>query len=226
LKIEESIMNKSKLSKLTLVIATLTLASAAGAQTVDNWRSGDGSTVWRDGSGEHCWRDSSWTPATAAPECDGAIKPVVELPVAQAPAPAAMPTPAPAPAPQPAPAPAPMISMTLQAETLFDFDKSVIKPAGKASLDALVAKLSKVNLETVIAVGHTDSIGSDGYNQALAIRRVESVKAYLVSKGVPADQIKTEGRGETQPVASNKTREGRAQNRRVEIEVVGTQKPM
>lgn len=116
--------------------------------------------------------------------------------------------------------------MTMQAETLFDFDKSVLKPAGKETLDALVADVAKVNVETVIAVGHTDAIGTNSYNQALSIRRVEAVKAYLVSKGIPADQIKTEGRGEAQPVASNQTREGRAKNRRVEIEVVGTQKPM
>ena len=217
-------MNKRNLSKLSMVVATLALASAAGAQTVDNWRSGDGSTVWRNGSGELCWRNSSWTPATAALGCDGAIEPVVATPVAQAPAPVVTPMPAPAAAPQPAPAP--VLAMTLQAETLFDFDKSIIKPAGKAALDKLVVDLSKVKMETLIAVGHTDAIGSDGYNQALAIRRVEAVKAYLVSQGVPSDQIKTEGRGETQPVASNNTREGRAQNRRVEIEVVGTQKPM
>jgi len=116
-------------------------------------------------------------------------------------------------------------AVTLQAAALFDFDKAVLKPAGKASLDALVADLSKVNVETVIAVGHTDATGSDSYNQRLSIRRVEAVKAYLVSKGVPADRIKTEGKGESQPVASNQTREGRAQNRRVDIEVVGTSKP-
>ena len=115
--------------------------------------------------------------------------------------------------------------MSFQAETLFDFDKSVIKPAGKTALDGLVAELSKVNVETLIAVGHTDAVGTEAYNQALSLRRVEAVKAYLVSKGVPADQIKTEGKGESQPVASNQTREGRAQNRRVEIDVVGTQKP-
>ena len=118
------------------------------------------------------------------------------------------------------------MAMTLQAETLFDFDKSVLKPAGKVALDGLVANLAKLNVETLIAVGHTDATGSDAYNQALSIRRVEAVKAYLVSKGIPADQIKTEGRGESQPVASNQTREGRAQNRRVEIQVVGTQKSM
>jgi OmpA-OmpF porin, OOP family len=216
----------NKLGRLAMAVAALTLASAAGAQTVDNWRSGDGSTVWRNGSGDLCWRNSTWTPATAAADCDGAIKPVVETPVAQAPAPAPVAAPAPAPALAPAPAPAPVMAMSLQAETLFDFDKSVLKPAGKAALDALVTDLSKMNVETVIAVGHTDATGSDGYNQALSIRRVESVKAYLVSNGVPAEQIKTEGRGESEPVADNKTREGRMKNRRVEIEVVGTQKAM
>lgn len=218
-------MNKRNLPRMLLLAATVSLASAAGAQTVDNWTNGDGSLPWRNGTNELCWRNSNWTPATAHPDCDGAIKPPPPpAPVAQAPAPAPAPAPEPAPAPLP-PAPAPIQSVSLQAETLFDFDKAVIKPAGKAALDGVVAELSKVNVETVIAVGHTDAIGTDAYNQSLSLRRVEAVKAYLVSKGVPSGQIKTEGRGESQPVASNQTREGRAQNRRVEIEVVGTQKP-
>lgn len=218
-------MNKRNLPRMLLLAATVSLASAAGAQTVDNWTNGDGSLPWRNGTNELCWRNSNWTPATAHPDCDGAIKPPPPpAPVAQAPAPAPAPAPEPAPAPPP-PAPAPIQSVSLQAETLFDFDKAIIKPAGKAALDGVVAELSKVNVETVIAVGHTDAIGTDAYNQSLSLRRVEAVKAYLVSKGVPSGQIKTEGRGESQPVASNQTREGRAQNRRVEIEVVGTQKP-
>ncbi len=218
-------MNKHNLNRMALLVASVTLASAAAAQTVDNWTNGGGDLVWRNGSNELCWRNNYWTPATAHPDCDGAIKPLP--PVAAAPAPAPEPAPAPAPAP-PAPvvaAPAPVMAMTLQAGTLFDFDKSVIKPAGKAALDGLVADMAKVDVETVIAVGHTDAIGTDTYNRSLSIRRVEAVKAYLVSKGVPADRIKTEGKGESQPVASNQTRDGRAQNRRVEIEVVGTQKP-
>lgn len=218
-------MNKHNLNRMALLVASVTLASAAAAQTVDNWTNGGGDLVWRNGSNELCWRNNHWTPATAHPDCDGAIKPLP--PVAAAPAPAPEPAPAPAPAP-PAPvvaAPAPVMAMTLQAGTLFDFDKSVIKPAGKAALDGLVADMAKVDVETVIAVGHTDAIGTDTYNRSLSIRRVEAVKAYLVSKGVPADRIKTEGKGESQPVASNQTRDGRAQNRRVEIEVVGTQKP-
>ena len=219
-------MNKRNLPRMALLAATVTLATAAGAQTVDNWTNGDGSLAWRNGTNELCWRNGAWTPATAHPDCDGAIQPPPPpAPVAQAPAPAPMPAPVPAPAPPPAPAPSPVQAMTFQAETLFDFDKAVIKPAGKAALDGLVAELSKVNVETIIAVGHTDAIGTDAYNQSLSLRRVEAVKAYLVSKGVPTGQIKTEGRGESQPVASNQTREGRAQNRRVQIEVVGTQKP-
>ena len=112
--------------------------------------------------------------------------------------------------------------MTYAADAFFDFDKSVLKPEGKAKLDDLVSKIKGVNLEVIIAVGHTDSVGSDAYNQKLSMRRSESVKAYLVSKGVEKNRVYTEGKGEKQPVADNKTKEGRAKNRRVEIEVVGT----
>ena len=74
----------------------------------------------------------------------------------------------------------------------------------------------------MIAVGHADSIGSDAYNQRLSLRRAEAVKKFLVSKGVEANRVYTEGKGEKSPVADNKTNEGRAKNRRVEVEVVGT----
>ena len=84
--------------------------------------------------------------------------------------------------------------------------------------------MKAINLEVVIAIGHTDSIGADAYNQKLSVRRAESVKAYLVSKGVEPNRIYTEGKGEKQPVASNKTKDGRQKNRRVEIEVIGTRK--
>ena len=151
-----------------------------------------------------------------------------------APAPAPAPaTPAPAPAPAPAPKPeapkpppAPVAQkVTLAADVLFDFDKSVIKPDGKSKLDDLSQKVRAINLEVVIAIGHADWIGSDAYNQKLSVRRAESVKAYLVSKGVEPNRIYTEGKGEKQPVASNKSKDGRAKNRRVEIEVIGTRKP-
>jgi adhesin transport system outer membrane protein len=120
-----------------------------------------------------------------------------------------------APAPK---APAPT-KVTYSSDALFDFNKSVLKPQGKKNLDELVAKIKGVNLDVVIAVGHTDSVGSDAYNQRLSVARAESVKAYLVNQGVPADRVRTEGRGESQPVATNDTAEGRAKNRRVEITV-------
>ena len=114
--------------------------------------------------------------------------------------------------------------MTYAADAFFDFDKSVLKPEGRAKLDDLVGKIKGINLEVIIAVGHTDSVGSDAYNQRLSVRRAEAVKAYLVSKGIEKNRVYTEGKGEKQPVADNKTAAGRAKNRRVEIEVVGTQK--
>jgi len=146
------------------------------------------------------------------------------------------PKPAPAPAPKPAPPPPPpekpkpppekpkpvAEKVTLAADVLFDFDKSTVKPDGQAKLDELVGKTRGVTLEVVIAVGHADSIGSDVYNQKLSLRRAGAVKAYLVSKGVEANRVYTEGRGEKQPIADNRTREGRAKNRRVELEVIGT----
>jgi len=153
---------------------------------------------------------------------------------APAPAPAPAPSPAPAPAPaSPAPAkPAPEAAkpkpvaekITFAADVLFDFDKSIIKPDGKSKLDDLANKMKGINLEVVIAIGHADSIGSDAYNQALSVRRSEAVKAYFVSKGIEGNRVYTEGKGEKQPVADNKTAEGRAKNRRSEIEVIGTRK--
>lgn len=223
-----------KLNKMALLIATAAMATAAGAQTIDNWRGTD-NTVWKNGTNELCWRNANWTPATAAATCDGAIVPKPAPTPAAAPAPAPTPAPAPAAAPAapaaPAATPAPAVApaakpapakVTYAADAFFDFDKAVLKPEGKAKLDDLASKVGGINLEVVIAVGHTDSTGPASYNQALSNRRAEAVKAYLVSKGIESNRIYTEGKGLTQPVADNSTREGRAKNRRVEVEVVGT----
>jgi OOP family OmpA-OmpF porin len=156
------------------------------------------------------------------------------------PAPKPVPVPAPAPKPEPKPAPPPPApkpepkpeakpkpvaeKVTFAADVLFDFDKAVIKPEGRSKLDDLASKVKGINLEVVIAVGHADSIGSDEYNQRLSLRRAEAVKAYMVSKGIEPNRVYTEGKGEKQPVASNSTADGRAKNRRTEIEVIGTRK--
>ncbi len=213
-----------QLNKVAALIATAVLASAVGAQEIHNWRSNAGE-VWKNVDGQ-CWRDASWTPATAAPGCDGAIaapKAAAPAPAAAAPAPVAAPAPAPVAAPAPAPVAAAAASkVTYAADAFFDFDKSVLKPEGKAKLDDLVAKIQGISLEVIIAVGHTDAVGEDAYNQKLSVARSEAVKAYLVSKGIEENRVYTEGKGEKQPAADNKSKEGRAKNRRVEIEVVGT----
>ncbi|MEO7496193.1 MAG: outer membrane protein OmpA [Massilia sp.] len=177
-----------------------------------------------------CWRTGYWTPADAVPGCDAPLCVAPEkleggkcVAPPPPPPPVVAPPPAPAPAPAPAPVPVPTSEkVTYNADAFFDFDKAVLKPEGKKSLDELSGKLQGMNLEVIIAVGHTDSVGTDAYNQKLSIRRAESVKAYLLSKGIEANRVYTEGKGEKQPVADNKTSAGRAKNRRVEIEVVGT----
>ena len=218
----------SKKTWLPLLIAAGLAMSAmpftAAAQSKNAyWTQTPGGTVWKSGSGL-CWRAGFWTPAMAIAECDPDLmpKPVVTPPAPPPPPPPPPPVKEPA---KPAPKPAPVAEkVTLAADVLFDFDKAILKSEGKNKLDDLATKVTAINLEVVIAIGHTDSIGSDAYNQKLSVRRAESVKAYLVSKGVAPNRIYTEGKGEKQPVASNKTKDGRAKNRRVEIEVIGTRK--
>ena len=228
------------LNKVAMLFATVAIAGSAFANgsttNSDNWRSGQGNLQWKIGNASGlCWRNANWTPATAAPGCDGAIAKVaapapvaVVAPVTVAPAPAPAPAPAAAPAPAPAPAPAASAAaatkVTYAADVFFASNNAVLKAAGKAKLDDLVDKVKGINLEVIVAVGHTDSAGKDASNQALSVRRAEAVKAYLVSKGIEKNRVYTEGKGSKQPVADNKTKEGRAKNNRVEIEVVGTQK--
>ncbi len=188
-------MNKT----LKLLLASVITVSATAAMASDNWQNGDGALNWKNGDGTLCWRDNSWTPATAAKGCDGAL-------VAAAPAASGV----------------SQSKITLQADTLYDFNKSDLKPEGKATLDKIAADLSKIKLEVIIAVGNTDSVGTDAYNMALGQRRAQSVKSYLTSKGVDGSRIYTESKGKSNPVASNATAEGRAKNRRTDIEVVGT----
>ncbi|MDD3353485.1 OmpA family protein [Zoogloea sp.] len=186
-----------------------------------------------------CWRTGYWTPAAAANtlagefpvgcECDKDVVPQDKCVKAAAPA-AAKPS-----APVAA-APAPVSDkIKLAADALFEFDKAVLLPAGKTKLDDLAAKSKGLKLEVILAVGHTDRIGSDVYNQKLSQKRAAAVKDYLVGKGVEANRVYTEGKGEKQPITGDKCNnlgketgknkklvECLQPDRRVEIEVIGT----
>jgi outer membrane protein OmpA-like peptidoglycan-associated protein len=126
------------------------------------------------------------------------------------------PPPAAAPPPPPPPPPAPRKLETISGPN-FDFDKSRLRPEGQAKVDRVV-KLMEDNPSMHVAVeGHTDSIGSDAYNQRLSEQRAAAVRDYMVSKGISGSRITSRGYGKTRPIADNKTASGRAQNRRVEI---------
>jgi OOP family OmpA-OmpF porin len=177
-----------------------------------------------------CWRTGYWTPAAAAAdkagcECDKDLLPKEVCEPKAAVAPAAVAPAAPA-APKPS-----AEKITVAADALFDFDKAVLRDEGKAKLDELVAKAGQIKLEVILAVGHTDRLGSAAYNQKLSERRANAVKDYLVAKGIEANRIYTEGKGKTQPVTGD-TCKGNAKtkalisclqpDRRVDIEVIGT----
>lgn len=228
---------KISLRKLSVLVAALAVSSVAfAADNTDKkgYLVDSGKEIVRSGFGL-CWQTGSWSPADAIAECDGDIaKPAAAAAAPEpAPAPAAAPAPAPAPAAaaaapaEPAPAPAPAAAapsaekVSFAADAFFDFDKAVLKPEGKAKLEDLVSKLQGTDIEVIVATGHTDWTGSDAYNQKLSERRAKAVKAFLVSKGIPESRVFAEGKGERQPVADNRSREGRAKNRRVEVEVVG-----
>ncbi len=146
-----------------------------------------------------CWRTGYWTPQMAIAECDPDLMPktIAAAPPAQAPARVAAPVPSARVAERVAE------RITLSANALFDFDKAVLLPAGRTALDELVAKLNSVNADVIMVAGHTDRFGTEAYNQLLSDRRAEAVKSYLVGKGIEPNRIRTEGKGETQPVTKS-----------------------
>jgi OmpA-OmpF porin, OOP family len=213
--------------------AALMLSGAAFAQQPDDWssywRNSQDPQVWKNSYGQ-CWRAGYWTPATANCACDKDILPKEKCePPAPPPAPAAAPPPPP---PPPAPKMAPE-KVSFSADVLFDFDKAVLKPAGKDALSAFADKLKGINYEVIVSVGHTDRIGSDAYNKKLSVRRAEAVKEFLVKeKGIPANKVYTDGKGKADPVTKpgqckgNKATKALIEclqpDRRVDVEVAGT----
>jgi OmpA-OmpF porin, OOP family len=209
-------MKRSLISKLLATLAASAFTSAFAGVT-PNLLDSAGNPV-RDAQGGCVQTSSIDHPDCAAKKVEPP-KPVEPPPPPPKPAEPAPPPPPPTPAP-----PAPVSvkqTITIQAEALFDFDKYALKPAGRKSIDDAIAKMQQLDVELIIATGHTDSRGTDAYNQKLSERRATTVKNYMVSKGVPAAKITTLGKGETQPVATNKTDAGRAKNRRVDIEFKG-----
>jgi OOP family OmpA-OmpF porin len=234
-----------KQALLAAAIAALGLtATAASAQsTKDVVVDGKGeipyvidgrNVVARSGTGL-CWRTGYWTPAAAGTAMAGQFPVGCECDPDVVPKDKCTPPPAPAAAPV-APGPKPSAEkIKLAADALFDFDKATLRPEGKAKLDELAAKSKQVKLEVILAVGHTDRIGSESYNQKLSEKRAAAVKQYLVGKGIEPNRVYTEGKGEKQPVTGttcDKMGKETGKNaklvsclqpdRRVEIEVIGT----
>ena len=219
-----SITKKQISLAVSCALALGLLSGAAVAQTnpADAAYVTDGrGAVVKSGFGL-CWH-SGFGPAVYNPECDPAPVKVADA------TPPALPPPPPAAGPTPAGG-----KVTLDADTLFDFDKAVLRPAGKTALDDFLEQMKSITPEVIIAVGHADRFGSDAYNQSLSERRAASVKTYLMSKGVEANRVHTEGKGEMQPVTkagdcagakSAKVIACLQPDRRVEIEVVGTRNP-
>jgi len=180
-----------------------------------------------------CVRTSDWTPARAVAQCDPDL---VKKPAPPAPKAAPAPTKA---APKPAlppkkEAPPKLLpqKINFSADALFDFDKAVLRPEGRAMLDELTRLLQGANYEVILAIGHTDRIGTAAYNQKLSVRRAEAVKKYLTEKGIPPNRVYAEGKGKTQPLTKPsdcKRGLSRAQliaclqrDRRVDVDVTGT----
>ncbi len=212
------------------IIAAFAVAAFAPATSMaqapndpGHWRNPQGIT-WKNSNGL-CWRSGSWTAADASAECDPELMAKTEAPA---------PVVAAAPPAEPVPAPAPSMEtrkVTFAAEELFDFDKAVLRPAGKTKLDTLTTELNGVNYETILVTGHTDRIGSPQYNQKLSERRAGAVKAYLISKGIPDNRLTSAGKGETQAVTkpgdckgpiSKKLIACLQPDRRVEVDVAGS----
>lgn len=200
-------------------------ADAARAQATSDlgYVTGNGGGVTRSGYGL-CWRAGSRPDALSMRECEPqVVAPPIAMVVEPEPKVAE-------PAPPPAAPPRVIERLTLDADALFDFNRSALRPAGRAALDDFAGRMKGIDPEMINAVGHTDRFGSDAYNQHLSELRVDAVKTYLVSIGIASNRVHTEGKGETEPVTQAGQCNGAASaaviaclqpDRRVEVEVMG-----
>jgi len=192
-------MKTSLIKQLVLSLTLVTGISAVGAAFAETYSPNYGYLIDTRGnvvknSYNECWRTGYWTPAMATAECDPDLVAKKEEPKTKEPQ-AAAPV-APVAGPE-----APAVKATFKAETLFDFDKAVVRKEGKKELDDKVVANMKAHpeVELLLVTGHADRIGSDSYNQKLSERRAAAVKAYLASQGIAADRVKTVGKGESEP---------------------------
>lgn len=206
-----------------VALTLVALSGAAGAAS-PGYVTNSQNQVWTTPYGL-CWRTTGWSPENAAAPCDA--RPRAEVPpppVAAAPA---------VPVPQPAPiaAPAPVIEkVSLDSDVLFEFDKAKLRPEGQQKLDELADRIKDAQVESILAVGHADRIGPDQYNDKLSAARASSVKEYLAQKGIPEEKVRSEGRGEHEPVTGEQCKGQRGAkliaclqpDRRVDVEVRGT----
>ncbi|OGS98751.1 MAG: hypothetical protein A3F73_13820 [Gallionellales bacterium RIFCSPLOWO2_12_FULL_59_22] len=234
-------MKNSRIAFNILAVASLALAGSVSADeaTKEGYLTDSRGNVVKNSYGE-CWRTGFWAPTMAIAECDpNLVKKEEPKPKA---AEAKPPTPAPAPiaAPVPvAPVKAAFVPIALQADALFDFNKSGLQADGKRKLDEeVISKLREFpQVEVALVTGHADRIGSDAYNMKLSQRRADAVKAYLVGQGIAANRIETAAKGESEPIVSCDNVKGAASgknrklveclqpNRRVMVEVK-VQKPV
>ena len=183
--------------------------------------------------GTVCVRTSDWTPAraAAAKACQQCTPDLCPKPVAAAPVPPKAAPKAVEPPPRAAPEKLLPQKINFSAEALFDFDKAVLKPEGKAMLDDLVRTLQGAKYEVIIATGHADRFGSVAYNQKLSERRANAVRDYLAAREIPLNRISATGKGKSQPVTKPDECKGPKSakviaclqpDRRVDVEVNGT----
>lgn len=223
--------------KVTSAAVAVALAALAGtAQAgVPGYVSDSQNQIWTSPFGL-CWKTTDWSPEKAAVPCDAVrrVEAPVPPPVAVVPPPApaaAPPAPAPTPLVVAPPAPPPIIEqISLSSDVLFEFDKAELKADGQKKLDEIADRTQGANVQQVLAIGHADRIGSDGYNKQLSEKRAAAVRDYLAQKGVDQSRVRSEGRGEAEPVTGDKCKGMTGDkliaclqpDRRVDIEVRGS----